>query len=88
MKEPENVFLTHGWECGFESSGHMVFQGSVVLVAFRHCLTCPTHPPCMVFGFLEVSTSALVKLFSYLGSISYRPFIHSFLCCDAIDLWC
>ena len=34
-----------------ESSGHMVFQGLVAFVAFSHCLTCPAHPPCMVFGF-------------------------------------
>ena len=65
---------------GLSVRGHMAFQGSVVFVASRHCLACPTW----VFGLLQVSSSTLVRLFlyMYLGSISCQLCICFFLSCD------
>ena len=34
--------------CG-GSSGHMVFQSSVVFFVISHFLACPTHPPYVCF---------------------------------------
>ena len=43
----------------FRSRGVSEFS---FLVAFRHCLTFPAHPPCMCFLGCRISSSALVPV--------------------------
>ena len=63
------------------SSGHMVFQSSVVFVVICHCLTCLAHPPLMFFFFgFKVHVVPQLWLFMYLQlyivvSVSCQPFI-------------
>ena len=78
--------------CVHGSSGHMVFQSSVVFVVICHCLTCLAHPPFMFFflGF-KVHVVPQLWLFMYLQlyivvSVSCQPFISSF--CTANLLIC
>ena len=78
--------------CG-GSSGHMVFQSSVVFVVISHFLACPTHPPslrvfCELFGHFWSSTIVLVVIFHCIKSQFLVSRILSLLCCNTCDLWC
>ena len=65
------------------SSGHMVFQSSVVFAVICHCLTCLDHLPFMFFLGFKVHVVPQLWLFMYLQlyivvSVSCQPFISSF----------
>ena len=77
--------------CVHGSSGHMVFQSSVVFFVICHCLTCLAHPPFMFFLGFKVHVVPQLWLFMYLQlyivvSVSCQPFISSF--CTANLLIC